>query len=129
MQLYSERRNQLQWLQGPPHEHVHLRPRLVEVAKLLLRADEREEHAEFRAVHTLKEAAEDVIVVQEVAPRIWLGRKEGLLNLLELMVEALEDDGPRARWVNARAALDDLQPLFDVHLQVQRSEYASDRIL
>ena len=116
MQLYSERRNQLQWRRRPIHERGHLPPRLVEIAELLLRADEREEHAELRAVHPLQEAAEDVVVVQEVAPRVRLGHKEGLLDLLELLVEALEDDGPRARWVDARAALDDLQPLLDVDL-------------
>ena len=94
----------------------------------MLRADEREEHTEFRAVHALEQAAEDVIVVQKVAPRVRLRHQEWLLDLLELLVEVLEDDRPRTRRVNPRAALDDLQPLFDVHLQVQRSEYSSNRI-
>ena len=31
-----------------------------------------------------------------------------------VLVEVLEDDRPRTRWVNPRAALDDLQPLLDV---------------
>ena len=118
MQLYSERRNQLQWLQRPPHKRGHLRPRLVEIAELLLRADQWEEHAELGAVHALQEPAEDVVVVQEVAPRFRLGHQEGLLDLLELVVEALEDHGPRTWWVDPSAALDDLQPLLNVHLQI-----------
>ena len=128
LQLYSEGRNQLQRLQRPPHEHGHLRPRLVEIAQLLLRADQREEHAELCAVHALQEPAEHVVVVQEVAPRLGLRHQEGLLDLLELVVEALEDHGPRTWRVDPRAALDDLQPLLNVHLQIQRSEYASDSI-
>ena len=116
MELYSEWRNQLQRLQRPPHERGHLRPCLVETAELLLRADEWEEHAELGAVHPLQETREDVVVIQEVAPRLGLRHQERLLDLLELLVEALEDNGPRAGWVDSRAALDDLQPLLDVHL-------------
>ena len=73
----------------PPHTRHHRRPHLVEHLELLARLDEREEHAELRAAEALEEAAEDVVVVEEVLARTHLEVLEGLLELDEGVVEHL----------------------------------------
>ena len=107
----------LQRRRRPAETAGHRRPHVVARAQLDLRADEREEHAEFGAVHLLKEPAEHVVVVEEVAPALVLVAVERLLQLDEELGEAFEHDGAGARRRDARAPLDDLQPLLDVDLQ------------
>lgn len=99
------------------------------MAQLLARLDQGEEHAELRAVEPLEEPAEDVVVVEEVLAALRLEVLEGLLQLREGVVEHLEEARARLRRLDPRDALDDAEPLLDVELHVQRSEYAADDIL
>lgn len=54
---------------------------------------------------------------------------EGLLQLEEELVELLNNEGAWHRRRDLRDPEDDLQPLLDVELHVQRSEYRSDDVL
>ena len=69
------------------------------------------------AAHLLEEATEDIVVVKEVAPRRQLVRVERSLQLEKETVEALQYNWSGARRQDTRAALDNLQPLFNVDLQ------------
>ena len=64
-------------------------PRLVEHLEFGLRADQREEHAKFCTAELLEEAAEHVVVIDEVAPLLALELREGALKLQEEVVQLL----------------------------------------
>ena len=85
--MYSERGHRLQLCKLPPDRREHLCVRLLELRELHLGLDEREEHAELRAPEALEEAAEDVVVVEEVLARLGPVRLKGALELLEVPVE------------------------------------------
>ena len=53
---------------------------------------------------------------------------ERLLKLKEELVELLDNERTRHRRCDLRDPKDDLQPLLDVELHVQRSEYCSDNV-
>ena len=76
----------------------------------------------------MEQAAKHVVVVQKVFAVAGLVIREGCLQLLKHAVELLQQCGPGLWWLNERDPLDNLQPLFDVKLHVQRSEYSSDDI-
>lgn len=126
--MYSERGHRLQLCKLPPDRREHFCVRLLELRELHLGLDEREEHAELRAPEALEEAAEDVVVVEEVLARLGPVRLEGALELLEVPVEVRNQRGTRDWRSDPGDPEDDLQPLLDVELHVQRSEYRADCI-
>ena len=107
----------------------HLLPHLIERLEFGLGLDQGEEHRELRAPQALQKATEDVVVVEEVLTPLVLLVHKGPLQLGEAGVE--HDQKLRTGFgrLDTRDAVDDLQPLLDVELHVQRSEYSSDCIL
>lgn len=83
----------------------------------------------MRAPDALEEAAEHVVVVEEVLAILDAVNGEGLLQLQEVLVQSIQHLRAGFGRLDPGAALDDLEPLLDVQLHVQRSEYASDDIL
>lgn len=76
----------------------------------------------------LEETTEDVVVIKEVFTVFGATRLEGSLQLLEECVKLTQNLCTRDGWLNSSDSKDDLQPLLDVVLHVQRSEYRSDRV-
>ena len=89
-------------------------------------ADQREEHAELCALEHLQQSTEDVIVIEEVLARVISVAVERLLQLEEHLVEHAYQRRARCRWRDVCDPVDDLQPLLNVLLHVQRSEYRAD---
>lgn len=77
----------LQRFDFPLQAADHVPPHLVEQAQLLPGLDQREEHAELRAPKLLKEAAEHVVVVEEVLAPLRLKVRKWLLQLGERLVQ------------------------------------------
>ena len=65
----------------------------------------------------MEEAAEDIVVVEEVAPAIVLVTVKRPLQFDEELVEAFENQRAGTRRRDAGAPLDDLKPLLNVDLQ------------
>lgn len=126
--MYSKWGHRLQFRELPADGGEHCRVRLFELRELHLRLDEREEHAELCAPEALEKPAEDVVVVEEVLARLGPVRLEGALKFLKVSVEVRNQRRPRDRRSDPRDPEDDLQPLLNVELHVQRSEYRADCI-
>lgn len=119
----------LQRLDLPANTARHAVPHLVEHLQLCPGLDEREEHAELSTIKLLKEAAEHVVVVEEVLAFFAPNGREGSLQLDELAVEHSQQLLPWLRRLEPGATLNDLQPLLNVKLHLQRSEYLPYNIL
>lgn len=74
----------------------------------------------------MEETPKHVVVVEEVLAPWRFEGVEGPLQLVEHIVELLHEEWAWARRPHTRDAVDDLQPLLDVQLHVQRSEYCAN---
>ena len=106
----------------------HRTPHVVQASKLRLGLNQREEHTKLCTVELLEDAVEDIVVVEEVLATIDTTDCKWLLQLQKHVVELTHELCTRHRRRYSRESKDNLQPLLNVDLHVQRSQYRSDTV-